>query len=112
MLDRSRNRARQSRRRLFLPNVWIHLVDLPHLSSGPPAKIELTRAAQVEIGELLEATFPIEGGCPLIGDSLIVDKPTSPGRMNGLLVQGRRITFATFDAGNLRADQRSAVLKV
>jgi hypothetical protein len=33
-------------RRLFLPEVWIHLVELPHLAIGSPTQVAVTGVLQ------------------------------------------------------------------
>ncbi len=53
MFDRRPDRARRTRRSLFLPEVRIHLVELSHLPIGSPTEVSVAGVAQVEIGELV-----------------------------------------------------------
>src|SRR5258706_2054895 len=50
------------------------LFELPHLAVGAPAETTVPGVAQVELGELIEAARPVEGGSALIGDRLVVDE--------------------------------------
>ncbi len=75
MFDRRRpDRARRSGRGLFRSEARIQLIELPHLAVGSPAQVAVAGVAQVELGELVEAARPVEGGRALIGDRLVVDE--------------------------------------
>src|SRR5882672_12671211 len=50
------------------------LFELPHLAVGAPAETTVPGVAQVELGEMIEAVRPVEGGSAFIGDRLVVDE--------------------------------------
>src|SRR5215510_13007800 len=54
MFDRRLDRARWTRRALVLPQRWMQLIELPHLSIGSPPKIALPRISQVEMRDIFE----------------------------------------------------------
>src|SRR5215470_18402281 len=88
------------------------LLQLPHLAIGAPTPVAVARILQMQLRDLLEPTRRVETRGELVRDSLVVDESVAAGRPVGLLVQAHRIEIATFDAGDLRADQRGAVLEI
>ena len=97
---------------LFLAEVRIQLVELPHLAIGSPAQIAVAGVPQIHMGNLLEATRRVEARGEFVGERLVVDKAVGAGRADGLFVEPLGIELAAFDAGDLRADQRGAVLEI
>ena len=98
--------------RLFLPEVWIHLVELPHLAVGAPTQIAVAGVLQIHTGDLLESTRRVEARGEFVGERLVVNKAVGPGRADGLFVKTLGVELAAFDAGNLRADQRGTVFEI
>ena len=94
-----------------LPQVRIS-IELPHLAISSPTQVAVSGVPQVERGNLVKPARPVEGGSALIGDRLVVDEAVDAGRADGLLVEAHRVNIAAFDARDLRADQRGAVLEV
>ena len=106
------DRARRAGHGLFRPEVRIHLLELPHLAVGAPAQIAVAGVPQIEIRDLVETARPVEVGSAFVGERLIVDKAVVARRADGLFVESLGIELATFDARNLGADQRGAVLEI
>jgi len=48
------NRAGRTRDPLFLPQVWMQLIELAHLPVGSPAQIAVPGVPQIRVGDLLE----------------------------------------------------------
>src|ERR1700739_877419 len=68
--------------------------------------------SQVRMGDRFKTTGRIESRGQLVGDRLIVDKAVSTGRANGLFVEALGIEFASFDPGDLGADERGTIFKI
>ena len=98
--------------RLFLSEVRIQLVELPHLAIGAPTEIAVPGVAQVGIRDLLETACRVKPRGELVGDRLVVDKTVCVRRTDGLFVKLLGIERAAFDACDLRADQRGAVFEI
>ena len=62
--------------------------------------------------DFLEAARRVEARGELVGERLVVDKAVCAGRADGLFVEALGIELAAFDPGDLRADQRGAVLEI
>ena len=56
VLDRCHDRAGRTRDPLFLPQVWMQLIELAHLPVGSPAQIAVPGVPQIRVGDLLETT--------------------------------------------------------
>ncbi len=104
-----RNRARRSGRWFFLPEVWIHLVELPHLAVGSPTQIAVASVLQIHAGNLLETTRRVEAGGHLMGQALVLHKSILACRPDRLLVQPHGIKIPVFDASELGRYQRVLV---
>ena len=87
-------------------------IELPHLAIGSPAQIAVAGVLQIHVGNLLEAARRIEAGSEFIGERLVVNKAVGARRADGLFVEALGVELAAFDAGNLGADQRGAVLEI
>src|SRR6266851_2060612 len=112
MFDRRTNGARRARKRVFLSEVWIRLVELPHLPVGSPMEITVTGVPQIQVRELLEPTRRVKACGQFVSERLIVNKAICAGRADRLLVKTLSIEIAAFDPGDLCADKCSAVRKV
>src|SRR6266851_8421362 len=112
MFDRRTNGARRARKRVFLSEVWIRLVELPHLPVGSPMEITVTGVPQIQVRELLEPTRRVKACGQFVSDRLIVNKAIGAGRTDRLLVETFTIEIAAFDPGDLCADKCSAVLEI
>ena len=92
----------------------VMFVELPDLSGGPPTKIEAAaRMAQADIRELVEPARPVEAARPLRRRSLRWGtKPLS--RDERIACSGKvlGIEHPAFEAGELGANQRGAVLEI
>ena len=62
--------------------------------------------------DLLEAARRVEARGQFVGERLVVDKAVCAGRADGLFVEPLGVELAAFDACDLRADQRGAVLEI
>src|SRR5262245_49209634 len=105
MFDRRQDGARRSGRRLFLPDVWIHLVELPHLAQRAPPEIAVSRSPQIVASYTLDPARRIEARGHLMGQPLVLHEAVLASRLNGLLVQTHGISIAPFEAGDLGQDQ-------
>ncbi len=92
--------------------VRIHLLELPHLAVGAPTQIAVAGVPQIQMRDLLEAARRVEARGELVGERLIVDEAVGARRADGLFVKPLGVELAAFQAGDLGADQRGAVLEV
>src|SRR6267142_1555558 len=88
------------------------LFELPHLAIGSPTQIAVAGVLQIHAGNLIEAARRIEAGSEVIGERLLVHKAVVAGRADGLFVEALGIELPAFEASNLGADQRGAVLEI
>src|SRR5260370_2554613 len=92
--------------------MWMMLLELPHLAIGSPAKIAVAGVLQIHTGNLLEATRRIEAGSEFICEALIGNKAACAGRADRPFVEVHRLNVAAVDAGNLGVDQRGAGFEI
>src|SRR5246127_4696013 len=111
-MNRGLNRPRRSGRDPFGPEVWVHLVELPHFSIGSPEQIAAARVLEVGMGIGLEATGSVEARGHFVGERLVVDQAVVAGRSDGLVIETLSIELPPVKAGDLGADQRGATRKV
>ncbi len=88
------------------------MAELLHFAVRPPQRKAGARVAEMGKAVLLKAAAEIELARQLIGQRLIVDKAVGVGRLDGLFVEAHGVERAAFDAGNLSAYQRGAVLEI
>ena len=112
MFDRRPDRARRSGRWLFLPELRIHCVELPHLAIGPPTLIAVAGFLQIHTGKLFEAAPGVEARGHFVGDRFVVDEAVCAGRADGLFVEAFGVEVPAFDPRDLGADERGAVLEI
>src|SRR5229473_3139447 len=93
VFDRRADRAARVGRRLFLAEVRIELVELPHFAVGSPAQVALAGVSQVKLCDLLEAARRVETRRNLVRHGLIVDKAVCSGRADGLFVEAHRVNI-------------------
>ena len=62
--------------------------------------------------DLLEPTRRVEARGEFVGERLVVDKAVGAGRADGLFVEALGVELAAFEACDLGADQRGAVLEI
>ena len=62
--------------------------------------------------DLLETARRVEARGELVGERLVVDKAVCARRADGLFVKALGVELAAFDACDLGADQRGAVLEI
>src|ERR1700757_2154741 len=110
-MDRRLNLPRRSGRDPFGPEVWVHLVELPHFSIGSPAQIVVSGVLEVGMGIGLEATSSVEARGHFVGERLVVDQAVVTGRSDGLVIETLSIELPPVKSGDLRADQRGATRK-
>src|SRR5262249_62197631 len=79
---------------------------------GSPAEITSSCVAQIEMGDVLEATRCVKAGGQLVGERLVVNKAVCACRRYGALVQLHGLERASFDAGNLCSGQRRTILEI
>ena len=90
----------------------IQFVELPHLAVSSPAGIASAGVLQIQTCYLLESTRRIEARGELVGERLVVDEAIVASKANGVFIQTLGIELAAFEAGDLGADQRSAVFEI
>src|SRR5271166_760168 len=112
LIDPRFNLPRRTGRGPFGPEVWVHLVELPHFSIGSPAQIAVAGVLQMGMGIGLEATRRVEAPDHFVAERLVVDQAVVAGRADGLLVETLGLELPPVKAGDLRADQRGAAHKV
>ena len=64
------------------------------------------------MGDRLKAARRVEAGGEFVGERLVVNKAVCVGRADGLFVEALGVERAALEAGDLRADQRGAVLEI
>src|SRR5271165_4589432 len=112
MLNWSSDGARRQRRSLFLPEPRMVFLELQHLPIGSPTQVTVAGVLQIHTCNLLETTRLVEARRKLIGERLILDKAVFAGRTDCLFVEAHSLSVATFEAGDLRPNQRGAVLEI
>src|SRR6516165_4718238 len=112
LFDRRFDSTRWSRRALVLPQPWMELVELPHLSVGPPSEITIPRILEVEVRNLLEAARRVEACSQLVGEAFNVHESVGARRTNRLFVEALRVEFPIFDSGYLSTDDCGAAFKI
>src|SRR6202140_1536894 len=112
MFDGRPDRARWSGPQLVLPELRIHLIELPHLAIGSPPQVAVPGVSQVEMRYFIEATGRVEARSKFVGERLIVNKAICAGRADGLFVQTFGIEVAALQAGDLGANQCGAVFEI
>ena len=98
--------------RLFHSEVRIHRIELAHLAVRAPAQVAVPGVSQIEVRDLLEAARGVKARRQLVGERLVVDKAVCLRRTDGLFVKVHGIERAAINPGNLRTNQRGAVLEV
>src|SRR4029077_9385909 len=88
------------------------LIELPHLTIGPPTEVAVPGILQICMRDLLETTCRIEVRGEFVGNRLIVDKAVFVRRPDGLFVKVLGLELASLDACYLRAYQRGAVFEI
>src|ERR1700760_1651043 len=111
-MDRRLNLSRRSVRDPFDPEVWVHLVELPHFSIGSPAEIMVSGVLEVGMGIGLEATGSVEARGHFVGERLVANQAVVAGRSDGLVIETLSIELPPVKAGDLGADQRGATRNV
>jgi hypothetical protein len=89
----------------------MQLLELPHLALRSPPLVAVASIPQIQIGDFVGAARAVEARGDFVGDCLVVDESVGAGRVNGFVVEAHRIELAVFDAGELRANQRPAILE-
>src|SRR5262249_49169823 len=97
---------------LFLPEVGIQPIELPHLTVGPPTEIAISGFPQIGMCDLLETACRVEAGSNLVGNPLIVDESIRVRRADGLFVKAFGVDHAAFYSRDLRAHQCSAIFEI
>src|SRR5215469_9438236 len=86
LFDRRLDGARCTRRALVLPQPWMELFELPHLSVSSPLEVATPGISEVEMRDLLEAARRVKTRGQLIGERLVVKKAVGPCRADGLFI--------------------------
>src|SRR5262249_43986602 len=68
------DRARGTRRPLFMFQPGMELLKLPHLAVGPPSQVAGSRLPHISVRDHLEAARGVEAGGQLVGESLVMHK--------------------------------------
>src|SRR5215469_18476182 len=75
------------KRSSFLIRRRVRSVDLPDLAVGAPAQIAVAGVSQIGVGDRLETARRVEPRSNFMCDSLVLDEPVFPCRLNGLFVK-------------------------
>src|SRR6202140_1013211 len=105
MFDGRPDRARWSGPQLVLPELRIHLIELPHLAIGSPPQVAVPGVSQVEMRYFIEATGRVEARSKFVGERLIVNKAVCASRADGLFVEALGVQFALFQTREFGANQ-------
>src|ERR1700688_3507160 len=108
MFDGRPDRACWSGRQLVLPELRIHLIELPHLAIGSPPLVAVPGVLQVEMRYFIEATGRVEARSKFIGERLVLDEAIDAGRADAPLIEPHSIDVTAFKASDLGSDQRGA----
>src|ERR1700751_5837820 len=68
--------------------------------------------SHVRMGDRFKTTRRVKSRGQFVGERLIMGKAVSMGRADGLFVEALGIEFASFDPGDLGADERGAIFKI
>src|SRR5260370_40024723 len=90
----------------------MQFVEVPNIAIGSPAEIASARIAEINMRKLVEPTHRVKARGQLVGERLIMDKAICASRADRLFVKVHGIERAAFDPGDLRPDQRGAILEV
>jgi len=90
----------------------MELLELPDLAFSAPSEIAGPCVPEIGVGDRLEATRRVEARGQFVSERLIVNKAVGEGRADGLFVEALGGELATFQSGDLGADQRGAVLEI
>ncbi len=112
MFDGRPHRARWSGRELVLPELRIHLIELPHLAIGSPPQIAVPGVSQVDMRYFIEAMGRVEARSKFVGERLVLDEAIDAGRSDAPLIEPHGVDIAAFQASDLGSDQRGAVFEV
>ncbi len=107
--ERRSNRRSRLRRREFLPQLRVQLIELPHFAISTPTEIAVPCVPQVVKRESLESTSRVKSRSHFSGGTLVVNKTVLAGRVDGLFVQTHRLKVAMFNPGELGAHKRKLV---
>ena len=88
------------------------MIKLPYLAISPPARIAVSSISQIEMRDFIQAPRGVEARGQFVSERLIVNKAVGEGRADGLFVEALGSELATFQSGDLGADQRGAVLEI
>ena len=112
MLDRRPDRAGRTWGAFAFREMWIELIELPHLAVGAPTQIAVAGVLHIHTGNLLETARLVEARCQFVGERLVVNKAVGAGRADRLFVEVHGVERAALDAGDLGADQCGAILEI
>ncbi len=74
MLDRRPDRAGRSGRAFRLSEVWVELIELPHLPVSSPPPIAVPGVPQIEMRDLLEPTCRVEARGQFISQAFVLNE--------------------------------------
>ena len=102
VFDRRRDRARRTGRRLFLSEMRIELIELPHLAVGSPTQVAVARLPQIDMRKIFETARRVETRGEFVGERLVVNKAVRARRADGLFIQAHRIERRGLRCGRSR----------
>src|SRR6266404_3529880 len=88
------------------------LFELPHLSSGSPTEVAVASGPQAQLSEALQPSGRVAAGGELIRERLVMDETVCLCRTDGPFVEALGIELAPLQTGDLRPDQRGAILEI
>src|SRR5258707_2692090 len=97
---------------MFMSEVRIDSVELPHLSYGPRPETAVAGDREIQVRDLLEPARRVKARSQFVSKRLVVNKTICAGRADRLLVETLSIELAAFDPRDLSAHECSAVLEI
>src|SRR5471030_1496791 len=88
------------------------LVELADLAVGSPPKVARSGAAQIGVGDRINAPRGVEPRGELVANALVLDEAVLLSQSNGCFVKTLRIRFPALQARDFRGDQGFAVRAV
>src|SRR5262249_20585391 len=111
-VDRGLDRARRTGEWPVVSGGRVEGIELLYLPVGAPPGGAIPGAAQIGMRARLEPMNGVEARGEFVGERLVVDKAVGAGGTDGLFVEAHRVEHTAFNPGDLRADQRGAVLEI
>src|SRR5258708_6779070 len=109
MFDRRPDRARRPDYRLFLAQLGMELIKLPHLPIGAPAQVATPGVSQKRVSHRRKAARRTKPCGAFVGQGLVLDETIRTRQSDGLFIEVYRVQVPAFEPCNLGAYQCLAV---